>query len=131
MAEDKTDTKKKGGGKRRGSNLLTQRSSYIRRRMGALYKPEMSMQVRLAARVLLKIEEIGRLMDDDEYSPIVNEVSREGNIRLTPNPLEKMYMDAIAQLQAALKALGMNFDAKERKEDGALTGILDAFRPEE
>lgn len=116
---------------RKGASLLTQRSSYIRRRMGGLYKPEMSMQVRLAARVLLKIEEIGRLMDEDDYSPIVDEVSREGNIRLTPNPLEKMYMDAIAQLQAALKALGMNFDAKERKDEGSLSGILDAFKMEE
>lgn len=115
---------------RKGIALLDQRSAYIRRRMGGLYKPEMSMQVRLAARLLLKVEELSLLMEDESYSPVVSEVSREGNIRLVANPLEKMYLDNIVQLQSALKALGMNFDSKERKDDGGLGGILDAFKME-
>lgn len=112
-------------------DVLSRRCKYITRRMGGLYKPEMSIQVRLAARLMLRVEAYFKMMDADDYEPIVSEVSREGNVRLTANPLEKMYLDTIAQLQAALKALGMNFDAKERKDDGALGGILEGFKMED
>lgn len=110
---------------------LSQRSNYIRSRMGDLYKGEMSMQVRLAARLLLKIEQIDDLMSEEDYSPVVEEFSREGNRRIVAHPLEKMRLDNIVQLQSALKALGMNFDAKDRKDGGGAAGILDGFKMED
>ena len=80
------------------------------------YTAELSMQVQLAAGLLVRTEAVGaEIMDPG--SMINVEYSREGNTRESVSPKVKMYMDLVQQSQRALRALGMNTDAKERKTD--------------
>lgn len=81
------------------------------------YSPEMSQQVLVAAELMVHAEFLAEKMGEPGYSPVVEEKSREGYGRLKPHPLEKLYADYLAQAQAALRALGMNTDSKDRKQE--------------
>ena len=61
------------------------------------------------------IDALAEEIFSDEYATVTVEYSREGNPRELLNPKDRLYLELVKQAQAALKALGMNTDAKERK----------------
>ncbi len=79
------------------------------------YSPELSLQVGLVAQLLVRIDALAEEIFSDEYATVTVEYSREGNPRELLNPKDRLYLELVKQAQAALKALGMNTDAKERK----------------
>lgn len=81
------------------------------------YSPELSLQAGLVAQLLVRIETLAEEIFSDDYSTVNTELSREGNPRELLNPKDRLYLELMKQAQAALKALGMNTDSKERKTD--------------
>lgn len=93
------------------------------------YTAELSMQVTIAAQLLVKIDNLSEEILADGYKSIDVEISREGNERKSINPKEKLYLDYVQQSQRALRALGMNTDAKERRTDNdAFVDFLEEFK---
>ncbi len=84
------------------------------------YTAELSMQVSVVAQLLVRTDELAGDIFDGAHEAVRTEISREGNTREVVSPKERLYLDYLAQSQRALRALGMNTDAKERKpeEDG-------------
>lgn len=82
------------------------------------YSPELSLQVGLVAQLLVRIDALAEEIFSEGYSTVSVELSREGNPREMLNPKDRLYLELVKQAQAALKALGMNTDSKERKTDG-------------
>lgn len=99
------------------------KKAYITRLLKAQgkYSPELSQQVQLAARLLVRMDALEAAMSAEDYRPVVEERSREGNSRVKLNPMEYLYLEYVKKTQEALKALGMNIDAKERKGMGGDT----------
>ncbi len=81
------------------------------------YTAELSMQVTITAQLLVRTEILAEEVLAEEHEAVNVEISREGNERKTISPKEKLYLDFVQQSQKALRALGMNTDAKERKTD--------------
>lgn len=81
------------------------------------YTAELSMQVTITAQLLVRTEILAEEVLAEEHEAVNVEISREGNERKTISPKEKLYLDFVQQSQKALRALGMNTDAKERKID--------------
>lgn len=81
------------------------------------YTKELTVQVTLVADLLVKYETLQEEMRRPDYQPILVETSREGNCRGKKNPAEDLFISYQSQIQRALRALGMNTDAKERKTD--------------
>ena len=81
------------------------------------YTAELSMQVTITAQLLVRTEILAEEVLAEEHEAVNVELSREGNERKTISPKEKLYLDFVQQSQKALRALGMNTDAKERKTD--------------
>lgn len=81
------------------------------------YTPELSMQVKIVAQLLVRTEILAEQIYSDGHQPINVETSREGNERKSIDPKEKLYLDLLEQSQKALRALGMNTDSRERKTD--------------
>lgn len=81
------------------------------------YTAELSMQVTITAQLLVRTEILAEEVLAEEHEAVNVEISREGNERKTISPKEKLYLDFAQQSQKALRALGMNTDAKERKAD--------------
>lgn len=81
------------------------------------YTAELSMQVTITAQLLVRTEILAEEVLAEEHQAVSVEISREGNERKTISPKEKLYLDFVQQSQKALRALGMNTDAKERKTD--------------
>lgn len=81
------------------------------------YTAELSMQVTITAQLLVKTEMLAEEVLAEEHESVNVEISREGNERKTISPKEKLYLDFVQQSQKALRALGMNTDAKERKTE--------------
>lgn len=84
------------------------------------YTAELSMQVSVVAQLLVRTDELAGDIFDGAHEAVRTEISREGNTREVVSPKERLYLDYLAQSQRALRALGMNTDAKERRpeEDG-------------
>ena len=101
-------------------------------RKQGLYSPELSQQVQLAAALLVKISSLESLMRAPGYLPYVEEKSREGHTRYKAHPIEDLYLKYISQAQLAFRALGLNFDAKERKTDSdAFSEFMSKFSEDE
>ena len=81
------------------------------------YTPELSMQVKIVAQLLVRTEILAEQIFDASHKPVNVELSREGNERESISPKEKLYLDLLQQSQKALRALGMNTDSRERKTD--------------
>lgn len=81
------------------------------------YTPELSMQVKIVAQLLVRTEILAEQIFDAGHQPVNVEISREGNGRESISPKEKLYLDLLQQSQKALRALGMNTDSRERKTD--------------
>ena len=96
------------------------------------YTGELSHQVGLTAELLVRKEIVAEQIFDENYTPINTEISREGNVRELVNPAEKLYLDLVQQSQRALRALGMNTDAKERTvEADGFTELFNELKPKD
>lgn len=96
------------------------------------YTPELSMQVDLAAQLLVRTDMLRDEIFDASHSAVNVEISREGNRRETISPKENLYRSYLEQSQSALRAIGMNNDAKERKtENDTFSEFMDAFKKED
>lgn len=131
---------KKGKGKKTAAPLsdfdrkVKSRRDYFVRllKKEGKYTAELSMQVTIAARLTLRIDELEEEMKRPDYSPVNVEISREGNRRLSVNPIEQLYKDYTERCSMALRACGMNFDSKDRKtgNDG-FSDFMAKFNDEE
>lgn len=81
------------------------------------YTAELTYQVDIAARLLVKADILASQMVEPTYKAVNIEYSREGNERAIINPQERLYMDILRQAQNSLRALGMNTESKERTTD--------------
>ena len=96
------------------------------------YSPELSMQAWLTAQLLVRIEKLAEEIFSEGYSTTLTEYSREGNPRETLNPTDRLYLELVKQAQSALKAMGMNTDAKERRPaDDGFSDFMRSLRDEE
>lgn len=77
------------------------------------YTPMLDQQIKIASTLLVRGSMLMSQISSEAYSPILVEYSREGNTRMSVNPIERLYLDVEAQAQKALRALGMNTDSKE------------------
>lgn len=80
------------------------------------YTADLAQQVDIAARLYIRLRVYEEQMSSPDYEVLIKELSREGNERLSVNPLESTYRLCLEQYQSALRALGMNVDSKERKQ---------------
>ena len=96
------------------------------------YSSELSPQINIAARLLVRAEMIEEQIFSSGHSAFLVEYSREGNERRVADPLEKLYLDYSDQAQKALRRLGMNTDSKERKAEAAdgLSEFIKTMRDE-
>lgn len=93
------------------------------------YTAELSMQVKIVAQLLVKTETLAAEVFDDDHKAVNIQISREGNERETISAKEKLYLDYLQQSQRALRALGMNTDAKERKNDSdGFNDFMNSFK---
>lgn len=91
------------------------------------YIPELFVQIDLLANLLMQLEKLHLQMSAENYSPIITEVSREGNERAVINPVETLYLQYYDRAQRAIKALGMNTDSRGVKiETDNLRDFIDA-----
>lgn len=79
------------------------------------YHVSLQCQVDIVATVSVKISEIRDIMATQDYKPLIPQISREGNVRYITNPLETLLKDYMSKYQSGLKALAMNYDAKDIK----------------
>jgi len=98
---------------------ITSKKTYIVKllKKQGKYTPELSMQVKITAQLLIRTEILAEQIFGNGHQPTKIELSREGNERESVSPKEKLYLDLVEQSQKALKALGMNTDSRERKTD--------------
>lgn len=98
---------------------ITSKKTYIVKllKKQGKYTPELSMQVKITAQLLIRTEILAGQIFGNGHQPTKIELSREGNERESVSPKEKLYLDLVEQSQKALKALGMNMDSRERKTD--------------
>lgn len=91
------------------------------------YSGELAIQVELTAQLISVLNEIYAEM---QGTPIINvEYSREGNTREQVNPLHPLYLQYYDRIHRALRALGMNVDAREHKgDDDTFTSTMEAFK---
>lgn len=95
------------------------------------YSPMLDPQIEIAANLLARGSVLMTQISSSEYSPIHVEYSREGNTRMSVNPMERLYLDVLEQTQKALRALGMNTDSKEvTKSEGSdkLVSLLEEVK---
>lgn len=97
------------------------------------YSPEMSVQAQIAARLLVRCDELEDEIFKASHAAVKTEYSREGNERQVAASSEKLYMTYMTYAQRALRALGMNTDGKEVKANGGdgLDNFLKAFGEDE
>jgi len=96
------------------------------------YTAELSMQVNVVAQLLVRTEILADEIFDESHSAVNIEISREGNERESVSPKERLYLDYLGQSQKALRALGMNTDARERKTDNdTFNDFISAFKDDE
>lgn len=92
------------------------------------YDSLLDVQIERAAAQFVHVERIESEVLSRGHSPVRVEYSREGNERVTVDPLERLYIDAQQQLRRTLQSLGMNTDAKERDtQDDGVGGLLAQF----
>ena len=97
------------------------------------FAAEMTYQVEITARLLVRAEQQSEEMAAPDYKSITVEYSREGHERRAVNPLERLHAETLRQAQRALAALGMNTDSKQMLEnaDDSLQDFMDAFKDDD
>lgn len=113
--------------------LIAEKTDYITRLMSDRPgRDDYAAQIHLAACLLVKLDRLTELTLQEGYNPINSEISREGNVRQSANPLESEWRNTAMLAQSALRALGLNNDAKDHNvADNAanpLNNILDKLR---
>lgn len=101
-------------------NRLENLKSYIRKvlKKAGKYRSEMTQQVELTATTLLIFRKIRSEILENDSPPIIEEKSREGDLRKKENPIYTMYRDFANLLRRDLRALKMNQElARNNKED--------------
>lgn len=83
------------------------------------YTPELAAQISITAGVLVRWRKYQAVVTSEGYSNVTVEISREGNRREQLNPNEKLYLEYTEKAKSGLKALGLNFDSKDRKPQEA------------
>ena len=92
------------------------------------YTAELTAQVTIAAQLLVRVEEISEEMMAAGSKAVTIEYSREGNERAIVSPAEKLFLDYTKQAQLALRALGMNTDAKDGGGDDSAASFGEFVR---
>lgn len=95
------------------------KSSIIKtlKRLGK-YTADMNYQIETTAQLLVRCDMLKQEIFDKDHSCVNVETSREGNVRESVNPKERLYMDYLKQCQYSLRALGMNTDSKDHGKGG-------------
>lgn len=93
------------------------------------YTPDMGPQIDIACLLWGRVEILRDEIFSPGHSPVRIEKSREGNDREVVSQKERLFIDYLDQYQRALKALGMNTDAKERRtESDGFSDFMKEFR---
>ena len=92
------------------------------------YTAELTAQVTIAAQLLVRVDEISEEMMATGSKAVTIEYSREGNERAIVSPAEKLFLDYTKQAQLALRALGMNTDAKDGGGDDSAASFGEFVR---
>ena len=98
----------------------------------------MMQQNKYEAFLLPQIEQVAQLIarrnsflttiSSPDYSPVSVQISREGNERISVNPVELMYKDYCERVQAGLRALGLNTDSKNQiQSSDSLSDFINSF----
>lgn len=97
------------------------------------YTAELTYQAEITARLLVSADMLEEEISRAGGTPIRVEYSREGNERVSIDPRQRLYLETLQKAQRSLASLGMNFDSKERKNDGedGFTDFLNRFKDEE
>lgn len=114
--------------------------TYIRRvlQKSGKYRSEMTQQVELTATTLLIFRKIRSEILEHDSPPIIEEKSREGDLRKKENPIYMMYRDFANLLRRDLRALKMNQELARRDKDedegddkGALVTLMKDLNKED
>jgi hypothetical protein len=112
------------------TRLVDNKKRYLIKQLKAQnkYSEELSMQVKITAQLLVKKDMLAEEVLSTSHKSILVQTSREGDARATVNPQDKLYLDYAQQSQRALRALGMNNDAKDRKDtNDGLADFMNQF----
>lgn len=83
------------------------------------YTLDMNFQVEAAAELIVRRDLLKQEIFSSGHSCVNVETSREGNVRESVSPKERLYLEYTTKCQSALRALGMNTDSKDQKKGGA------------
>ena len=83
------------------------------------YTADMNYQVDAAAELIVRRDLLKQEIFDKEHSCVNIETSREGNVRESISPRERLYLEYTTKCQSALRALGMNTDSKNASKGGS------------
>lgn len=111
--------------------LVKRRKDYIVKllKKQGKYTAEMAMQVEVTVKIYTRMKLVEQVINSPEYKPFIVQISREGNRREIENPMEESFRKYAAQYQRALRALGMNKDAKDTKsEQDGFSDFLNSFK---
>ncbi len=82
------------------------------------YATDMNYQIETTSQLLVRCDMLKQEIFDKEHSCVNVETSREGNVRESVSPRERLYMEYLKQCQYSLRALGMNTDSKDHGKGG-------------
>lgn len=83
-----------------------------------LYSDGLKYQIDSVAQLMLRVEELKQEIFDRDHKCVNVETSREGNVRESVSPKERLYLEYLRQMQYSLRALGLNMDSKTQKSAG-------------
>lgn len=83
------------------------------------YTMDMNFQVEAAAELIVRRDLLKQEIFDKGHSCVNVETSREGNVRESISPRERLYLEYTTKCQSALRALGMNTDSKNQQKGGS------------
>lgn len=82
------------------------------------YSDGLKYQIDSVAQLMLRVEGLKQEIFDSDHKCVNVETSREGNVRESVNPKERLYLEYLRQMQYSLRALGLNMDSKAQKSTG-------------
>ena len=82
------------------------------------YSDGLKFQIDSVAQLMLRVEMLKQEIFSSDHSSVNVETSREGNVRESVSPKERLYLEYLRQMQYALRALGLNMDSKAQKGAG-------------
>ncbi len=88
-------------------------------KLAGKYSADMSYQVEATAQLIVRCEMLKQEIFDCEHDCVNVETSREGNVRESVSPRERLYLEYLKQCQYSLRALGMNTDSRVQMKGGS------------